>query len=373
MDSTPAVQVDHVSKNFGEVVAVDGVSLQIPAGEFFALLGPSGCGKTTLLRMIAGLEVPSAGRLSVGGDDVTDLPPHRRPVHMVFQQYALFPHLSVARNVGFGLRYQRVRGAEAARRVDEALSLVQLEGYGARLPSQLSGGQRQRVALARALVLRPKVLLLDEPLSALDQKLRREMQLELKRLQRTLGITFVFVTHDQEEALTMSDRIAVMNQGRVEQVDAADRVFERPRTQFVAEFMGAANFMSARVVESTGEAATVASDAGFRTTLATPAALSVGQPVRFLVRPEKLVLRLAPDEGMATACVEVEILERAYQGVSTIWTVQTRAGERLAVYEQNDHPPGERALVVGGRVFACWHPRHAVIIDSNDQRPARTA
>ncbi|CAA9396294.1 MAG: Spermidine/putrescine import ABC transporter ATP-binding protein PotA, partial [uncultured Phycisphaerae bacterium] len=259
--TAPAVRIANVSKHFraagaargaagaagaaGDVRAVDGVSLDIAAGEFFALLGPSGCGKTTLLRVIAGLESPTAGAVHVAGVDVTGLPAHRRPVNMVFQQYALFPHLTVARNVAFGLRYQRVRGAEAAARVRDALDLVQLPGYDDRYPGQLSGGQRQRVALARALVLRPRVLLLDEPLAALDQKLRREMQLELKRLQRSLGITFVFVTHDQEEALAMSDRVAVMNRGRVEQVDAAHRVFERPRTRFVAEFMGAANFMEA--------------------------------------------------------------------------------------------------------------------------------
>jgi spermidine/putrescine transport system ATP-binding protein len=367
MDTLPAVQVDHVSKRFGGVVAVDGVSLQVAAGEFFALLGPSGCGKTTLLRMIAGLEVPSAGRIRVAGEDVSHRPAHKRPVHMVFQHYALFPHLTVTRNVGFGLRYQGIRGAEAELRIEEALSLVQLEGYGARLPSQLSGGQRQRVALARALVLRPKVLLLDEPLSALDQKLRREMQLELKRLQRSLGITFVFVTHDQEEALTMSDRIAVLNHGRIEQLDAAERVFERPVTRFVAEFMGAANFMAARVVEATGTAATVASDAGYRFTFPTPTPSRAGRSVRFIVRPEKLLLLPPGTSRSDLACMEVEILDRAYQGVSTVWTVQNRLGERLAVFEQNDQPPDGARLAVGGRATVCWHPRHTVVIDDHRQ------
>jgi spermidine/putrescine transport system ATP-binding protein len=371
MNPKPAVHIDAVSKVFpgagrggDDVAAVDGVTFDIPAGEFFALLGPSGCGKTTLLRMIAGLEQPTAGRVYVDGADVTDVPPHRRPVNLVFQHYALFPHLSVERNVAFGLRYRGVRGAEAHARVEEALKLVRLEGYSARRPDQLSGGQRQRVALARALVLRPKVLLLDEPFGALDQKLRREMQLELKRLQRSLGITFVFVTHDQEEALTMSDRIAVMNRGRVEQLDDAEHVFERPRTPFVADFMGAANFFEARVVAVNDGVATLASDAaGYRTDVRVgrpPPA--VGRAVRFVVRPEKIWLRASPEPGLT--CVAVDVEDRVYQGVSILWTVRTAGGERIAVYDQNDEPPGERGLVpVGGKAWACWDPRHAVVLE----------
>jgi ABC-type Fe3+/spermidine/putrescine transport system ATPase subunit len=340
-DSRPAaVRIQNVSKHFGggEVRAVDGVSLDIAPGEFFALLGPSGCGKSTLLRMIAGLETTTAGRLFVGDDDVSQLAAHRNPVNLVFQHYALFPHLSVENNVGFGLRYRGIRGEDARRRVEEALALVRLGGYGKRRPDQLSGGQRQRVALARALVLQPKVLLLDEPFGALDQKLRREMQIEMKSLQRSLGITFIFVTHDQEEALTMSDRIAVMNHGRVEQADAAERVFERPRTRFVADFMGAANFMETAV---DGEAATM------------------------VVRPEKLLLRAAPaGDGEALTSVPVTIDDRSYQGVSTVWTVRNDKGERLTVYEQNDEPPGDLGpLAVGGRAYVCWDPRHEVVLD----------
>jgi ABC-type Fe3+/spermidine/putrescine transport system ATPase subunit len=344
MNDVPAVQVRSVSKVFGDTVtAVNAVSLEIAAGEFFALLGPSGCGKTTLLRMIAGLESPTVGRILVAGEDVTDLPPHRRPVNLVFQHYALFPHLSVEQNVGFGLRYHGVRGADAHQRVTEALDLVQLPGYGARKPDQLSGGQRQRVALARAIVLRPKVLLLDEPLGALDQKLRREMQLELKRLQRALGITFVFVTHDQEEAMTMSDRIAVMNGGNVEQLDTAEQVFERPRTRFVAEFMGAANFLSD----------------GTR---------------RFIVRPEKLRLSNAPIAGLS--CIEVTVDERSYQGLSTVWTLRAAAaaaeGTTLIAYEQNVGVASDVArFAVGDRAFACWHASHAVELDDDGGGGAR--
>jgi spermidine/putrescine ABC transporter ATP-binding subunit len=365
MTTRPAVHIHDVSKRFGEVAAVEGVSLKIIAGEFFALLGPSGCGKTTLLRMIAGLELPTSGRVHVGGADVTDLPPHRRPVNMVFQHYALFPHLNVEQNVAFGLRYHGIRGAEAQQRVAEALELVQLMGYGGRSPDQLSGGQRQRVALARALVLRPAVLLLDEPLGALDQKLRREMQLELKRLQRSLGITFIFVTHDQEEALTMSDRIAVMNQGKVEQLDAAERVFERPRTRFVADFLGAANFLEAKVVASENGGATIASDAAsYRADVTSETSLQIGQSVRFIIRPEKLLLRAAPLADDRIVCMAVTVEERTYQGVSTVWAVRNAAGERLTIYEQNDEPPGDRrCAAVAGKAYACWDPRHAVVLE----------
>jgi spermidine/putrescine transport system ATP-binding protein len=364
---TPAVRFENVSKHFsnGTVRAVDGVTLDIANGEFFALLGPSGCGKSTLLRMIAGFETPTAGRVFVGRDDVTDLPPHKNPVNLVFQHYAVFPHLSVEQNVGFGLRYHGCRDrAQSNRRVDEALELVRLAGYGKRRPDQLSGGQRQRVALARALVLRPKVLLLDEPFGALDAKLRREMQIEMKELQRTLGITFIFVTHDQDEALTMSDRIAVMNLGRVEQCDTAERLFERPRTRFVAEFMGAANFMEAKVVECDGTSGTVAADTGFRCKADMPKPRAAGDRVTLVVRPEKLMLRLLSSAGPGLVEIPVVVEDRSYQGVSTVWTVRNSKGERLSVFEQNDEPPGERGpIAVGGKAWACWDPRHTVVLE----------
>jgi len=371
----PLVELRDVSKDFGGVRAVDRVSLDILRGEFFSLLGPSGCGKTTLLRVLAGLEIPSSGGVRIGGRDVTHVPPYARPVNMVFQHYALFPHLNVRKNVAFGLRYQGTRGAEAAGRVTEALERVQLPGLEDRYPHQLSGGQRQRVALARALVLRPQVLLLDEPLAALDQKLRREMQVELKHLQRTLGITFVFVTHDQEEALTMSDRIAVMNAGRVEQSGPAERVFETPRTEFVARFMGAENFFNATVTEGGAGTARVQAAAGFEAPVFGRREFRRGERIRFLVRPEKLVLRGPADgacDGFASAPVTIEA--RVYQGLSTTWSVADAAGERFTVYEQNARPPSDgddRRAGAAARI--CWDPRHAVILEDGGGTPSGEA
>ncbi len=365
MGSDSSVEIRSLTKRFGDVAAVDGVSLDIRRGEFFSLLGPSGCGKTTLLRMIGGFELPTEGSIRIGGADMTRTPPYERPVNMVFQNYALFPHLTVEENVAFGLRYHGVVGRERqATVVGEALALVQLEGYEKRRPHQLSGGQRQRVALARALALKPEVLLLDEPLGALDQKLRKEVQVQLKHLQRSLGITFVFVTHDQEEALTMSDRIAVMNRGRVEQMDDAARVFERPETEFVANFMGASNFFAARVRE--------VADGTLRLVLAAGGEVRLplnGRPhrpdevVRFVVRPEKLDLRARDLSGHGVPSVGVTIEERVYQGISTLWIVRDAADERFVVYEQNEKPFEEASpFAVGGRAFLCWSPDHAVII-----------
>jgi len=331
----PRVQIIGVRKHFaavhraasgggGDHVAVDDVYLDIAAGEFFSLLGPSGCGKTTLLRILAGFETPDTGRVLIDGQDVTGTPPNRRPTNMVFQQYALFPHLSVEKNIAFGLRYRKIRSDQARRCIAEVLDQVQLRGLERRMPHQLSGGQKQRVALARALVLKPSVLLLDEPLSALDQKLRREMQVELKHLQRTLGITFVFVTHDQEEALVMSDRIAVMNGGRLEQVGASADVFERPRTDFVARFMGAANFFE---------------DRGGR---------------RFVVRPEKLSLKPpGSSSGPAVCSRPVTVRERLYQGLSTVWIVQGEGGQSWSVYEQNAGN-GRPGFDEGAAAFLAW-------------------
>jgi putative spermidine/putrescine transport system ATP-binding protein len=326
---TPAdlsVEIDRVTKRFAGVTAVDEVTLEIRRGELFALLGPSGCGKTTLLRLIAGLEEPDAGTIRIGGADLTAVPAHRRPVNMVFQQYALFPHLTVDQNVAFGLRYKALPRAAQAERVAAALALVRMTGLEHRRPDQLSGGQRQRVALARALVLEPQVLLLDEPLAALDPNLRREVQVELKGLQRSLGITFVFVTHDREEALALSDRIAVMDRGRVEQVGSPVEVFEAPATEFVARFLGATNVFTA--------------EDGAR---------------RFVVRPEKLALRSSGDTGLP-----VTVRERVYHGASTEWIVEDERGERFTVLAQNagsdiPFPPGSEARLV-------WEPRHEVVL-----------
>jgi ABC-type Fe3+/spermidine/putrescine transport system ATPase subunit len=366
-DPAPSVEIREVTKSFGAVAAVDGVSLEIGRGEFFALLGPSGCGKTTLLRLIGGLEAPDAGTIRIDGADVTGVPPHRRPVNMVFQQYALFPHLTVAENVAFGLRYKGLPKSAWGAKTGEALALVRLTGLEGRHPDQLSGGQRQRVALARALALEPRVLLLDEPLGALDQKLRKEVQVELKSLQRTLGITFVFVTHDQEEALAMSDRIAVMSHGRVMQVGSPARIFERPETELVAEFMGAANFFTAEA-QAAGPGLL-----GLR--LGTGAAIEVpapdsppgpfrpGDSVRFLVRPEKLALLPTPPAFPQTAAVPVTVEDRVYQGATTQWIVRGPAGERFVVHEQNGTPLAELPAVhPGAPAFLCWNPLHTVIV-----------
>ncbi len=358
------VEIERLTKRFGDFVAVDDVSLRIRRGEFFSLLGPSGCGKTTLLRMIGGFEFPTAGTVRIDGEDVSEMPPYRRPVNMVFQQYALFPHLTVFDNIAFGLRYKDVPKAEWPDRVAEVVALVRLEGFERRFSHQLSGGQRQRVALARALVLKPKVLLLDEPLGALDQKLRKEVQVELKSLQRKLGITFVFVTHDQEEALTMSDRIAVMNAGRVEQCDLSAQVFEYPATEFVAQFMGASNFFTASVRDvAHGLLSLSLAPGGDFQLEARPGAAPAGH-VRFVVRPEKLDLRSKDLSAHGIPSIEVTIEDRVYQGVLTLWVVSDDAGKRYVIYEQNERPFEERGkFAVGGRAWMCWNPRHSVLMD----------
>src|SRR5256714_11000540 len=318
-----AIGLDGVSKRFGRHAAVDDVSLEIADGEFFSLLGPSGCGKTTTLRMVAGFERPDAGRIVLKGNDVTDVPANRRPVNMVFQQYALFPHMSVYDNVAFGLKVKRVPRAEHRERVHEMLRVVSLEGLDRRRARQLSGGQQQRVALARALVNRPAALLLDEPLGALDVKLRKQMQLELKRIQTTLGTTFVYVTHDQEEALAMSDRIAVMNGGRVEQTGSPREIYERPGTAFVADFIGSLNALDLSIDELVGE------NAGMRLGEAGAHAgpvgggHRVGEEVRVAVRPERVQIGPA-DDGESR--LEGTVAEVVFLGMYTQLHVDTRAG-----------------------------------------------
>ena len=332
--TSPAVRFVEVSRHFGEVRAVDGVSLEIADGEFFAMLGPSGSGKTTCLRMLAGFERPTAGRVELHGRDVTDLPPYERDVNTVFQDYALFPHLSVAENVAYGLTIQKVAKPEIRRRVGEALDLVRLPDYGPRKPAQLSGGQRQRVALARALINRPRVLLLDEPLGALDLKLRQQMQTELKAIQRQVGITFLFVTHDQEEALAMSDRLAVFNQGKIEQVGTPAEVYERPRTVFVAGFVGTTNLLLGDLARRLGAEG--------------PAA----------IRPERIRL-LAPEAspGAGEASAEGSIREAVYLGMHTRYTVDLDGGGELAVVAQNlDADAADAASAQGRRVRLAWEP-----------------
>jgi spermidine/putrescine transport system ATP-binding protein len=362
------IHLDSVTKAFGEMKAVDDLTMSIERGKFFAMLGPSGCGKTTTLRMIGGFEEPTGGRVYLGGDDVTDHPPFRRDVNTVFQSYALFPHLTVEKNVGFGLERRKVARDEVRRRVGEALELVQLAHLSRRKPGQLSGGQAQRVALARALVNRPRALLLDEPLGALDLRLRKQLQIELKRIQQDVGITFVHVTHDQEEAMSMADTIAVMNKGRIEQAGGATELYERPRTAFVANFLGVSNLVEARLEESDAELALVRTHDG--APLRVPAD-RIGphgsDKVRVGVRPEKVSLRPAdqtPPEGCNV--LRGTVVVSAFLGVSIQYLVRAAGGEELTVFVQNDEGSHDDALAVGREVTLSWQPRHTFVVGADD-------
>ena len=340
---TTAIRLVDLRKSFGDVVAVDGVSLEVSDGEFLTLLGPSGSGKTTVLRMIAGFEQPTSGTIELAGVDVTRVPPYNRDVNTVFQDYALFPHMDVLANVEYGLKVKKVPKAERRSRAEEALATVRLEGYGARKPSQLSGGQRQRVALARALVNKPRVLLLDEPLGALDLKLREQMQVELKEIQRAVGITFVFVTHDQEEALTMSDRIAVFEVGRIAQVGTPTEIYEHPATPFVAGFVGVSNLLAEGV-----------------------AAAVLGREGIWSVRPEKIRVTLGSPtpEGSERAAAGV-IREVVYVGMSTRFIVDLDAGATLIAVQQNSHAtPSELGSMRGQRVTLMWNTENEVPVGS---------
>jgi spermidine/putrescine transport system ATP-binding protein len=349
---TNDVRIEGVTKRFQDVTAVDDLTLDIEAGKFYALLGPSGCGKTTTLRMIGGFEEPTEGTIYLGERAVTGLPPHKRDVNTVFQSYALFPHLTVFENVAFGLRRKGVKKSELGKQVEEMLRIVGLAGYGNRKPRQLSGGQQQRVALARALVNRPRVLLLDEPLGALDLKLRKEMQLELKRIQHEMGFTFVHVTHDQEEAMTMADWIVVMNSGRIEQLGEPAELYEHPRTPFVANFLGVSNLLPGVVAGpdsvklESGEVLHVS-----------PSALDgrTGQ-VSVGIRPEKLYI-----DGTGVNRLAGEIVERAYVGVSTQYVVKTPLGQ-VSVYVQGagSHAPGERLEL-------SFSPEAAFVVDRSEE------
>jgi spermidine/putrescine transport system ATP-binding protein len=358
------VGIDHVTKRFGAFLAVDDADFDIRRGEFFSMLGPSGCGKTTTLRMIAGFEQPTSGQVRLEGKDVSRVPPYKRQVNTVFQQYALFPHMTVWENVAFGLRSKKVPKAQIGPRVDEMLEVVRLGDFARRKPAQMSGGQQQRVALARALVNYPSALLLDEPLGALDLKLRQAMQLELKRIQREVGITFVFVTHDQEEALTMSDRIAVMCDGRVEQIGTPEEIYHQPASVFVAGFIGMANLMRARVDGFDGEFATtrLAGDV-FVPAPPTPG-LDRGEFATLMVRPERLHVQLEPPSG-ARVGIPATVADLVFQGPVL----------RLGLSAPDDSPlvahvgPDQDLPLLrpGDRVWVCWEPRAAILLPPADQ------
>lgn len=343
--TAPAVGISGITKRFGDVVAVDDLHLDIGDGEFFSLLGPSGCGKTTTLRMIAGLEFPTEGSLRIFGDEVGTLPPNKRPVNTVFQNYALFPHLNINDNVGFGLKMQGVAKRETAQRVGEALEMVQLSQMGGRKPNQLSGGQQQRIALARALVNRPKVLLLDEPLGALDLKLRQEMQGELKSLQRELGITFVFVTHDQEEALTMSDRIGVMHDGQLLQVDPPEAIYERPANRFVADFIGQTNLLEGTVQD----ASTICLANGSRLPISTE--LPQGTPVAVILRPERVMVHPIGGAPAGRSTVEGVVKAVTYLGNAIVYRV---ALDWMEVDVRAENTPGAGRFDPADHVTISW-------------------
>ena len=339
MSDGPDIRLEQVTKRFGDMTAVDALDLEMPRGAFYALLGPSGCGKTTTLRMVGGFEEPTDGRVFLGGDDVTELPPYKRDVNTVFQSYALFPHLSVERNVGFGLERQKVGRDEVRKRIAEALDLVQLGAFGKRKPGQLSGGQAQRVALARALVNRPRALLLDEPLGALDLRLRKQLQIELKRIQQDVGITFVHVTHDQEEAMSMADTIAVMHDGKIEQAGGAADLYERPRTEFVANFLGVSNLIDGKLGASEGSLST-RRDARRRLP---PGPLRPRRPARHRLDPRRRPAR--EDHACArppTAAAEGDdnslrgtVVVAAFLGTSIQYVMRAPGGEELTVFAQN--------------------------------------
>jgi len=363
--AVPAIELEGVVKEYvshGEVVrAVKGISLSIAEGEFFSLLGPSGCGKTTTMRMIAGFEEPTSGTIRLHGEDVTDVPPNKRDVNMVFQSYALFPHMNVWENVAFGLRRKKVPEPEIRRRVGEMLEIVDLTGREKRRPREMSGGQQQRVALARALVNRPRALLLDEPLGALDLKLRQQMQIELKRIQRDVGITFVYVTHDQSEALTMSDRIAVMNDGVVEQLADPREIYERPATPFVAGFIGTSNLLTGRIAAISGDVATVRlGDRG--RVLVHGNGHRPGDSVQVTVRPEKIKIMLGEPDGEVSAVPGV-VSEVVYLGTYNSYAVTLDSGAEVTVFEQNANDSTSTAER-GDHVWLSWRPQHSYAIGS---------
>jgi spermidine/putrescine ABC transporter ATP-binding subunit len=363
MSDTGIISIRNVSKRFGSVLAVDSVNLEIGRGEFFSILGPSGCGKTTLLRMLAGFDSPDTGEIYIDGQAMSAIPPHRRPVNMVFQNYAIFPHLNVHKNIAFGLRKSGLSRSDIDKRVNEMLTLIKLPGYASRTPTELSGGERQRIALARALVKRPKVLLLDEPLGALDKKLREQMQLELRALQKSVGITFVFVTHDQEEALTLSDRIAVMVNGQILQVDSPGGLYEQPNCRFVADFIGTMNFFAGTMHSATN--GNVIIDAGPLGQVEAAGNLghAVGEDIMFAIRPEKLELHREPPAAQ-TNVVGARMGPAAYLGDRSHYHVYVDGRELpIAVAVQNAEGPPEESVSAEQSVWLSFSRSSVVLLE----------
>jgi len=362
-DAKPQIVIENINKTFGAFTAVDSVTLRIYKGEMFALVGASGCGKTTLLRMLAGFATPSSGRILIEGVDMTTVPPHERPVNMMFQSYALFPHMTVEQNVGYGLRRMGLKDAARCERIRDALEMVQLGALAKRKPHQLSGGQRQRVALARALIRRPKVLLLDEPLSALDKKLREQTQFELMNIQYQVGITFVFVTHDQDEAMALSTRIAVMNRGQVMQVGAPSEIYEFPQSRFVADFVGTTNLFEGTV--SGGEPGHVlvrCAEAGCDLIVDEPGRLGSGQRVWVALRPEKIRLSKQPLGGERVNQIRGMVWELGYLGNRSTYRIKTDTGKMVTVFAQNDRRSAEWSIDWSDEVYLSWTADSAVVL-----------
>ncbi len=361
-EARPLIRIEGVSKNFGDFLAVNKVDLNIYPGEFFSLLGASGCGKTTLLRMLAGFETPSEGRITIDGIDMTEIPPYERPVNMMFQSYALFPHMTVAQNVAFGLKQDGLPRTRIADKVKAVLDLVQMSRFAQRKPHQLSGGQRQRVALARCLAKEPKVLLLDEPLAALDKKLREQTQLELVNIQDRVGITFVMVTHDQEEAMTMSARIGVMNAGLIEQVGTPVEIYEYPATTFVADFIGTANMFDGVVaVDDQTHTVVDCAELDTRLTVGHGGGVAVGAPVTVMVRPEKMtVQRDAPEDRVN--CAHGVVADIAYLGDISIYHVRLASGRKVQVALTNLRHTSEQRLTWDDEVYLTWHPANSLVL-----------
>ena len=357
------ITLTSVTKQFGDTVAVDDVSLQIEGGEFFSLLGPSGCGKTTTLRIIGGFEYPTTGEVFINGELMAEMPPYRRPVNTVFQNYALFPHKTVAQNIAFGLQMKKATKAEISDAVESALDLIRLSGYDDRKPSELSGGERQRVALARALINEPTILLLDEPLSALDLKLRKQMQSELKALQRKVGITFVYVTHDQGEALALSDRIAVMNDGKILQVGTPSNIYDSPQSRFVADFIGTSNFLEGTLISE--NEITLTMEPPLKIVSTPNNDIPLNASVTVAVRPERIDLRMTPTSDVAN-CLRGVIQDESYLGTTLQYTIETDVPTPLIVHQQNTGARDGRRFQRGDTVYLQWTPENASVLKTDE-------